>query len=181
MKKLLIVVDYQNDFVCGSLGFEGAEKLEETICKKLEQAKEEGWEIVFTMDTHQDNYLQTQEGRNLPVLHCIKDSEGWKLYGRVREYQDRAACCFFKGAFGSDALSEYVKKRDYQEIELCGLVSNICVLSNAVLVKAALPEAAVVIDAQCVAGFDPILHEKALDVMEGLQIIILNRDIPMDH
>lgn len=175
MKKLLVVVDYQNDFVTGTLGFDRAPALEDAICKKIEQYRGEGADVAFTFDTHGADYMQTQEGKNLPVAHCLRDSEGWSLYGRVAGYCTEQTPCFYKPVFGSFALAEFVKEREYDAIELCGLVSNICVLSNAVLVKAALPEAVVMVDARCTDCFDPQMNQKALDVMEGLQIQVVNR------
>ncbi|MEM1485626.1 isochorismatase family cysteine hydrolase [Oscillospiraceae bacterium PP1C4] len=175
MKKLLVVVDYQNDFVSGSLGFPKAAELEEVICRKIEQYKTRGDTVAFTFDTHDADYLQTQEGRNLPVEHCVKGTQGWQLYGKVAACCDETTPCFYKLAFGSMELARYVQAEHYDEIELCGLVSNICVISNAVLLKAALPEAVVCVDANCTASFDCVMNEKTLDVMEGLQIKVSNR------
>lgn len=177
MKKLLIVVDYQKDFVDGALGFPGAELLDAAICAKIEAYRAQGADVLFTFDTHSDQYLETQEGRKLPVVHCIPGSEGWELYGKVASMLRRSDRTFKKPAFGILEVAEYLKDKDYQEIELVGLVSNICVLSNAVLAKSALPEARVMVDAACTDSYDPDLHRKALDVMEGLQIEVLNRQI----
>ena len=96
MKKALIVVDYQKDFVDGALGFEKAVQLEQAICRKIEQAREQGEEILFTFDTHGDDYLQTQEGRNLPIEHCKKGSDGWQLYGKVEQLRCPEDRCFDK-------------------------------------------------------------------------------------
>ena len=173
MKKLLLVVDYQKDFVDGALGFAGAELLDQPICARLEQARRDGWQIAFTFDTHAENYLTTQEGRNLPVEHCLHESDGWRLYGQTAAYCTEETRCFHKPAFGSIELCTYAAAEQFDEVELCGLVSNICVLSNAVLLKAALPEAKIVVDARLTASFDPALHEKALDVMRGIQIDVI--------
>lgn len=175
MKKILIVVDYQNDFVDGSLGFPGAEALEGLICDKIEERLAQGWEIAFTYDTHGEGYLDTQEGMKLPIVHCVEGSGGWQLYGRVAGYRTEKTRCFYKPAFGSLALAEYLAEGCYAEVEFCGLVSNICVISNAILAKAALPEARVYVDARCTGGADEALHEKALDVMEGLQVEVYGR------
>ena len=104
MKKCLIVVDYQNDFVTGSLGFAKAEQLDDRIADKIAKCRNEGWEIVFTFDTHEENYLQTNEGRNLPVEHCIKGTNGHKLYGRTAKMLKESDKCFFKPSFGSAEL-----------------------------------------------------------------------------
>ena len=170
MKKCLIVVDYQNDFVTGSLGFEKAEQLDGRIADKIEKYRNGGWEIVFTFDTHKENYLQTNEGRNLPVEHCIKGTDGHKLYGRTAEMQEESDKCFYKPNFGSAELFEYLRCENFDKVELCGVVTNICVISNAVLAKTALPEAEVLVDSACVASNDDSLNKSALDVMKSLQI-----------
>ncbi|WP_426349987.1 cysteine hydrolase family protein [Alloiococcus sp. CFN-8] len=174
-KKLLIVVDYQKDFVDGSLGFSKAVELENNIYNKIIDYKEHGNEVVFTYDTHPENYLSTQEGRNLPVEHCIKGREGWELYGRIDSLKSSEDIIFEKGTFGSLDLANYLKGKAYDSIELVGLVSNICVISNGILAKSALPEAEIIVDAQCTASFDDSMNEKVLDVMEGLQIRVVNR------
>lgn len=185
MKRLLIVVDYQNDFVDGSLGFEGAEKLEDPIIAKIEQYRETGDEVAFTFDCHYADYLQTQEGKNLPVPHCIDGESGRELYGRLPDMVRNDDHVFLKQTFGSSELFERLLEiqrtadeigmQAFESIELVGLVSNICVISNAVIAKTACPEVPVIVDASCTASFDPILHEKCLDVMEGLQIQVVNR------
>lgn len=176
MKKILVVVDYQNDFVIGSLGFEKAVALEAAIVHKIEQYKERGDEVVFTLDTHGKNYMQTQEGSNLPVPHCIKNTAGWNLYGKTAEYCDGTTRCFEKPTFGSMQLADYLTGGKYDSVELVGVVSNICVISNAVLAKAALPEAEIIVDASCTASNDDVLNEKTLDVMEGMQIKVTHRN-----
>ncbi len=175
MKKLLIVVDYQNDFVTGSLGFRKAQELEETIADKISEYREKRDEIAFTFDTHGEDYLETFEGRRLPVPHCIKETEGWQLYGRTACLISDEDKRFYKPAFGSAELFEYLKGKSYESVELAGVVSNICVISNAVLVKTALPEVPVIVDCACTASNDYTLNEAALKVMEGLQIELLNR------
>ena len=173
MRKCLIVVDYQNDFVTGSLGFAKAEQLDDRIANKIAKCRNEGWEIVFTFDTHEENYLQTNEGRNLPVEHCIKGTDGHKLYGRTAEMQKESDKCFYKPSFGSAELFEYLKAERFDKVELCGVVTNICVISNAVLAKTALPESEISVDPACVASNDDSLNKAALDVMQSLQINVL--------
>ncbi|MDD2497941.1 MAG: cysteine hydrolase [Desulfitobacteriaceae bacterium] len=175
MKKILVVVDYQNDFVTGSLGFEKAVELEKAICAKIEQYKENGDEVVFTFDTHFCSYLMTQEGKNLPVPHCYWHTEGWNLYGKVAELCHDRDRRFEKETFGSIELAHYLKENEYDCVELVGVVSNICVITNAVLAKTVLPESEIIVDASCTASFDNSLNEKALDVMDGLQIKVINR------
>jgi nicotinamidase-related amidase len=175
MKRLLVVVDYQNDFVGGSLGFPGAELLDGPIAEKIKQYKESGDDVVYTMDTHGPGYLEMQEGKRLPVIHCQNGTEGWKLYGETGKLCE-GCMTIGKHAFGSFDLAEWAMMRGYDQIELCGLVSYICVISNAVLIKTAQPEAEIIVDAACTAGPDPKLNEECLDIMEkGLQITILNR------
>ena len=140
-KKILVVVDYQKDFVDGSLGFDGAQQLDDLIVQRIEQTLLEGGELVFTFDTHGADYLQTSEGRALPVPHCLRGSEGWQLFGHTAGYLPRASRIFEKETFGSLELARYLADGGYDEVELCGLVSNICVVSNALLAKAALEEA----------------------------------------
>lgn len=174
MKKLLIVVDYQNDFVCGSLGFKGAEKLEEPIGDKIREyrALGENGQIIFTMDTHDRGYMKTQEGKNLPVEHCIEGEDGWQLYGHIADLKEPSDLVFSKPAFGSYELCEYLRRHDdeYESIEFAGVVTNICVISNIVLAKAAIPEAPILVDASCVGSGDPKLQEAALAVMESIHV-----------
>lgn len=176
MKKLLLVVDYQKDFVDGALGFPGAEKLDAPIAAKIAERRAQGWDVAFTLDTHGENYPDTQEGRKLPVPHCLRKSGGWALYGETAKARREGDAVVEKPAFPSLELGNLLREKGYDQVELVGLVSYICVISNAVVVKAALPEAEVVVDAACTAGPDPELHEKALDVMErGLQITVTGR------
>jgi nicotinamidase-related amidase len=172
MKKILVVIDYQNDFVNGALGFEKAVKLEDSIALKIEQYKNNGDEVVFTFDTHTIDYLNTQEGRNLPIQHCVKGTHGWELYGKIAGFCDDKTRCFEKNTFGSMEMAEYLKQNEYEQVELVGVVSNICVISNAILAKAALPEAQIIVDSTCVASNDGNLNIAALDVMKSLQIKI---------
>ena len=174
MSKLLIIVDYQNDFVDGALGFEGADKISIVIKEKIEQYLKEQNDIIFTLDTHEENYMETMEGSKLPVKHCIKGSEGWKIHESVN-YIPLAKKVFEKPTFPSLDLANYLKEHEYDEVELCGLVSNICVISNAVMVKAALPNAKIFIDAKATDSFDKALQEKCFDVLEGLHIEVINR------
>ncbi len=173
MKKLLIVIDYQNDFVTGSLGSQQALALEQPIVEKIKFCRKNGYDIAFTLDTHDDNYPSTSEGKALPVPHCYKGSDGWSLYGRVRQLKLESDKCFHKSTFGSDVLYEYLKGSEYEKIELVGVVTDICVISNAVLAKTALPEAEITLDSSCTAGSTEQLKQKAFDVMKSLQIKII--------
>lgn len=176
MKKILIVVDYQNDFVDGSLGFEKAAEIEKNIANKIELYRKLGDEIIFTLDTHFGDYAQTQEGRLLPVPHCIKGTKGHELYGKVALLKKDEDKVLEKPTFGSWELFEYLKDKEFESIELVGVVSNICVISNAIIAKTALPQTPVIVDASCTASNDDGLNKSALDVMEGLQIKVINRE-----
>ena len=136
MKKLLIVVDYQNDFVSGSLGFEAAKRIEDAVCEKIRAYQAAGDDVVYTLDTHGPSYADTQEGRKLPVAHCLRGTPGWELYGKAADLL-RGCPAFEKPVFGSADLFDWLRGRKYGSIELCGVVSNICVLSNAVLARTA--------------------------------------------
>lgn len=173
MKKLLVVVDYQNDFVNGSLGFDGAEKIEEPIARKINEYRKTGGDVAFTIDTHSNDYLNTAEGKALPIIHCLKNSSGWELYGKTAQLKQVEDHCFYKHSYGSAELFKYLRFSNYDKVELVGVVTNICVLVNAVLAKTALPEAEIVVDSSCVAGNDDRLCRAALEVMQGLQIKIV--------
>ena len=177
MNRYLFVIDYQNDFVDGALGFPGAEKLDERIAEKvLSYGK---GKVLFTRDTHFENYLQTREGKNLPVVHCIKGTPGWEVYGKTAEALAQVeAKAIDKLVFGmdvTDPATAAVLPESADEIELVGLVSNICVVSNACVLQARYPEARIIVDAALTASMDPGMHEKVLDVLEGFQVKVINR------
>ncbi len=174
MRKLLVVVDCQKDFIDGALGFEGADKIIPGIIARIGEYKASGDEVVYTLDTHTEDYMNTQEGRNLPVPHCIKDSEGFALDSVLAPHLEGCRA-FEKPTFGSMDLAGYFKENaaDISSIEVCGLVSNICVVSNAVIAKAACPEAEIIVDSSLTASFAPDLHQATMDVLKGLQVTIL--------
>ncbi len=175
MKKLLVVIDYQNDFVNGSLGFDGAEKLDAPIVERIRQYRREGHSVAFTRDTHYADYLSTQEGRRLPVVHCIKGTEGWELYGETAKELREGDGVIDKPTFGSMALAELAVAGGYDEVELVGLVSNICVITNAAILKTALPEATITVNAALTASNDAEMNGKALDIMQSIQVNVINR------
>lgn len=166
--RFLIVVDMQRDFITGSLGSELAESI---VSNVVEKVKKFDGKIIFTRDTHFDNYMQTQEGRKLPVPHCIKDTEGWQICDELQPYVETVVD---KVTFGSVELPHLLK--DYgesiDEIVLCGLCTDICVISNAMILKAAFPETKIVVDAKCSAGVTVESHNTALDAMRAVQIEI---------
>ena len=175
MKRYLFVIDYQKDFVDGALGFPGAEKLDEKIAARIREYGK--GRVLFTRDTHFENYLQTREGRNLPVVHCIKDTEGWQVYGQTaKALEEVEAPGIDKLVFGmdvSDPAVAAVLPESADEIELVGLVSNICVVSNAVVLQSKYPEATITVNAACTDSFDKELHAKVLDVLKGFQVKII--------
>ena len=177
MERYLFVIDYQNDFVDGALGFPGAQTLDAGIAAKV-RAYGPG-HVLFTRDTHFDNYLSTREGRLLPVTHCIKGSRGWELYGETAaacaEVQAPAIDKLVFGMDVTDPATAAVLPETADEIELVGLVSNICVISNACVLQAKYPEARIIVDAKLTASMDPVMHEKVLDVLEGFQVQVINR------
>lgn len=175
-KEALVVVDYQNDFVDGTLGFAGAEKLEDGICAEIERVRKEGGDVLFTFDTHaasEKEYLQSPEGKALPVPHCLSGSVGHALYGKVAECVQPNDVRIFKPSFGSPALAEILQKRGYAKITFVGLVSHICVISNAMLAKAFCPDAKICVLSSLTAAADASLHEAALAVMRSVQIEVL--------
>ena len=174
MKKLLFVIDYQVDFVSGALGFPGAERLDAGIAEKIRAYGSES--VYFTRDTHTPKYLSTQEGRNLPVPHCLRDSEGWRVYGETaKALEEVRAVGIDKVSFGMspEQLLALPAPEEVESVELVGLVSNICVLSNAVLLKSRYPEAKVIVDGSLTASFDPALNDAALKVLRGIQVEVL--------
>ena len=177
MSRYLFVIDYQNDFVDGALGFPGAEKLDDKIAAKV-RAYGKG-NVLFTRDTHFEDYLTTREGRNLPVVHCIKGTKGWEVYGEtakaLAEVEAKAIDKLVFGMDVTDPATAAVLPETADEIELVGLVSNICVVSNAVVLQSKYPEATITVDASCTDSFDKTLHEKVLDVLEGFQVKVTGR------
>lgn len=171
--RLLVVIDFQNDFVNGSLGFKGAEILDNRIAYKIRKYHENKDQVIFTLDTHYTGYMETFEGKKLSVEHCIKNTEGHKLYGKTALEAKNCDLRFEKNTFPSLDLANYLQGKSFESVELVGLVSNICVLSNAVMIKSALPETEIIVDAEFTDSYDKSLHEKCLDIMEGLQITVL--------
>ena len=175
MKKLLVVVDYQNDFVDGALGFDGADQIEDEIVKLIDRFEENNDFVAFTLDTHESDYLNTTEGKNLPVEHCIKGTEGWKVRERLQEYLPRHPV-FEKHTFGSMNLGNYIQGMNpiIDEVYLVGLVSNICVISNAIIAKAALGKyGKVFVVKNATASFDEDMQQKGFDILENLHIKVI--------
>ncbi|MCM1062486.1 MAG: cysteine hydrolase [Eubacterium sp.] len=173
MKKLLIVVDMQNDFIDGALGTPEAVAIVPNVVKKI--AEWDG-DIVCTADTHFDNYLQTNEGKHLPIPHCIDGSNGWKINEEVFNLlvdENIEHWFITKNTFGSTALIDDILKMKYDYVELVGLCTDICVISNALLIKTNCPEIDIAVDASCCAGVTPESHKAALTTMKMCQIDII--------
>ena len=161
-KKALVVIDVQNDFVGGALGTKEAREMIPRLVEKLEKTRDD---VIFTQDTHKENYLETHEGKGLPVVHCIKGTDGWDLVDEIQPFTTYAKAVIEKKSFGSTRLPSLLKP--YDEIEFCGLCTDICVISNALLIKAFYPETLISIDSKCCAGSTPEAHEAALSIMKN--------------
>ena len=172
VKKAVVVVDMQNDFIDGALGTNEAQVMLPRLVAKVRGLAQNAAnvDLFFTMDTHGDDYLATQEGRNLPVVHCIKGTKGHELAPALQEYAKQARAVVEKGAFGSPKLAEMLA--GYDEIELMGLCTDICVIANAMLLKSFYPETKIAVDAACSAGVTPESHANALAAMKMCQIEI---------
>ncbi|MCR5747911.1 MAG: cysteine hydrolase [Lachnospiraceae bacterium] len=170
--RVLVVVDMQNDFIDQALGTKEAVGIVDNVAAKIRNF--EGT-VIYTMDTHSEDYLNTQEGKNLPVKHCVKGNDGWQLSPAI-PVKDNAKI-FEKPTFGSKELGEYLEKMaedvDLEEIEIIGLCTDICVISNALLIKAFLPEVKITVDSKCCAGVTPESHKTALEAMKMCQINII--------
>lgn len=181
MSELLVVIDMQNDFITGALGTEEAKAVVPKVCEKIE-----GWkdDIILTRDTHHDNYMDTAEGKMLPVPHCLEGTDGWQINEDVNQsYEKMVGMCsghFFsivdKPTFGSMDLPKVIelKGKKYDRIVLCGVCTDICVISNAMICRAAYPEAVIEVDASCCAGVCPQSHKTALEAMAPCNIKITN-------
>ncbi len=173
MRKILLVIDMQNDFINGSLGTQEAEAIVDKVVEEIEKYPTE--DVFATRDTHPENYLETQEGRNLPVVHCVKGTYGWQLNDKIAAALGDAEV-IDKPTFGSVALAEKLAdmaKAEPLEITLVGLCTDICVASNALLIKAYLPETPLKVIAECCAGVTPQSHSAALQTMRMCQVAVL--------
>ena len=175
--KALIVVDMQNDFVTGSLGSEQAQAIVSNVKQKVAEFEERGDVVVFTRDTHGNDYLDTFEGKNLPVEHCIKGTEGWKIIDDLKHLSKKANSIIDKPTFGSfdliNYLEPFIESGEVQEIELCGLCTDICVVSNALMLRAKFHETPITVDASCCAGVTAESHKSALQTMKSCQVQII--------
>ena len=167
--KTLIVVDMQNDFITGSLGTKEAQAIVPNVKKKIEEYKVNRDEIIFTRDTHSSNYLNTNEGRHLPIQHCINGTWGWLIVDEINSPECKV---HNKCTFGDKFLDSYIS--DYtDEVEFVGVCTDICVISNALILKAQRPAIKITVDASCCAGVTPEKHQAALEVMKSCQINVI--------
>ena len=186
MKKLLVVVDMQKDFITGALGNDVCRAVVPNVVKKIRDAVADDYDVVFTMDTHGSNYLETQEGQKLPVEHCITGSSGWFLEPSVENELRNAIlgsdssdiiydsdACFIKNTFGCVKLGEFVRDNKYDIVTLIGVCTDICVISNAMLIKAFAPEVNIEVDSFCCAGVTPESHKNAIEAMKAVQIEVI--------
>ena len=167
--KTLVVVDMQNDFIDGALGTKEAAAIVPHVARKIAEYRESGDQIIFTRDTHFADYMQTQEGKNLPMEHCIKDTDGWQICNELKPYVNEVVD---KNTFGSVDLPKILHDygEEIEKIELCGLCTDICVISNAMILKATFPEVKIAVDSKCCAGVSVESHNTALDAMKAVQI-----------
>ena len=172
MKRLLVVVDYQNDFIDGALGFPGAELVEKNIIELIEKFEANSDDVVFTFDTHDENYMETIEGKNLPIPHCINGTHGHQFRDGVKAYIKNYPT-FYKKSFGSIELGDYIKDKNYDEIYLCGLVSDICVFSNAIIAKSAASEKTeIIVCKDATSSNDLVVQNKSFEMLQHLHIKI---------
>ncbi|EHC7504018.1 cysteine hydrolase family protein [Campylobacter helveticus] len=164
MKKVFVLVDYQNDFIDGSLGFEKAPSIKSEIIRLLSEF--EG-DLLITYDTHLEDYLQTREGQNLPIKHCIKGTKGWDMPSEFAPFLSKAKKIFHKNTFGSIEFANFIEKSDYEEIHFCGLVSHICVFFNVILAFCAKPNAALILHKNATTSFDEALENHAFELLKS--------------
>ncbi|WP_270974112.1 cysteine hydrolase family protein [Campylobacter helveticus] len=164
MKKVFVLVDYQNDFIDGSLGFEKAPSIKSEIIRLLSEF--EG-DLLITYDTHLEDYLQTREGQNLPIKHCIKGTFGWDMPSEFAPFLSKAKKIFHKNTFGSIEFANFIEKSDYEEIHFCGLVSHICVFFNVILAFCAKPNAALILHKNATTSFDEALENHAFELLKS--------------
>ena len=174
MRQVLVVVDMQNDFISGSLGTKEAQDIVPLVAEKIKQYQLASQKVIYTRDTHTQDYLQTAEGKKLPVEHCIFGEWGWQIEESLSALIKEDTVVINKQTFGSTALGEMIKQMAEEdpeiEVELIGLCTDICVISNALLIKAFVPELAIKVDSSCCAGVTPESHENALKAMAMCQI-----------
>lgn len=186
MRSLLVVVDMQNDFITGSLGNEDCRAVVSNVVNKIRSCVEDDYDVVFTMDTHSCDYLSTLEGKYLPIRHCIDGTTGWFLELNIEKELHNAIlgsdssesiycsdACFKKSGFGSVDLGTFIRDNNYERVTLIGVCTDICVLSNALLIKSFTPDVLIEVDSSCCAGTSTESHNRALEAMKVCQISVV--------
>lgn len=175
--KVLIVIDMQNDFVTGALGSDSAKGIIKNVCEKIHDYIDAGNEIFFTRDTHHSDYLDTFEGRHLPIEHCLSGTEGWKIISEIREIVladgKPRYVVVNKNTFGYYKWGEFIDQNNECDIEIVGVCTDVCVVSNAIILRALFPSRNITVDASCCAGTTMEKHKAALDVMRSCQIEVI--------
>ena len=173
-KNVLAVIDMQNDFIDGALGTKEAQAIVGNVAEYIKKSINDGVEVVYTRDTHFENYMDTQEGKKLPVPHCIKGTHGWEICDALKALQSPDTRIFDKLTFGSVELVEYLKDIEgLENVTLIGLCTDICVISNAMVIKAHLPEVRITVVESCCAGVTPQSHKNAVEAMKMCQIAVV--------
>lgn len=173
MKKLLLVIDMQNDFIDGALGTKEAQAILPRVVEKIREHAAAGGEVLFTKDTHGEDYLNTAEGHHLPLPHCIKGTPGWMLPPQLEALaKEIGAKILEKPTFGSVPCAEYIRSGGYDSVEIIGLCTDICVVSNALILKAVAPDLPLFVDGDCCAGVTVESHRAALEIMKMCQIYV---------
>lgn len=170
-KKALLVVDMQNDFISGSLGTSEAVSIVPNVVNKIQEAIKNNEDIYFTLDTHYDDYLHTLEGKHLPVVHCVEGTLGHEVHNDIQPYIGQAKKVFKKNGFGYVGIDKELN--NYDEITIVGLCTDICVITQAILLKAGLKNTEIYVDEKCCAGVNPELHKSAIETMKSCQINII--------
>lgn len=170
-KRALLVVDMQNDFITGSLGTSEAVSIVSNVVNRIKSALDNNEDLYFTLDTHHDDYLNTMEGKHLPVVHCVEGTSGHELANEIKPYVDKAKKVFIKNGFGYVGIDKELS--DYDEITIIGLCTDICVITQAILLKAGLKNTEIYVDEKCCAGVTKDLHDAAIKTMASCQINIV--------
>lgn len=169
MENTLIVVDMQNDFIDESLlGTKEAQAIVPNVANKIKEYKDAGKQVIFTRDTHPENYLETYEGKHLPVTHCVKNTTGWQISDKL-DFDIENDILIDKPTFGWLHWNDF----KFDSVEICGLCSDICVISNALIIRANYPEIDITVDVSCCAGVTPERHKAAMEVMKSCQINVI--------
>ena len=174
-KVALVVIDMQNDFIDGALKNDAAIAIVDKVAEKVNVCRNVGIPIIFTRDTHYENYMETVEGKNLPVPHCIKDTEGWQITSKIEVLETDKI--IDKPTFGSLELADYLATLDLDEIEVIGVCTDICVISNVMIIKAKFPEKEIYVDEECCAGVTPESHKNELSAMRMCHINVHNNEL----